>query len=178
MYICTKCNATYNEKINFCRSCGGPVTEVQQQSQQVQEPAEFQQSAQSQYINTPEYNPAPSYNPYGAAPYSPYAAPASASKAPAILGMVFGIINVFITMFMFMGILSEINSYYGCEFEEALIIFSVFSVFILPLAIVGLIMSFKSTPGSGKGMAIAGRITGFIAIGLYMISFFMVMACA
>ncbi len=159
MYICKNCGQTYQSPVNFCGSCGGQVTEAQEAVQ-------------------PEYTA-----PVNSAPYT-YANPTPAptgSKGPAIVGLIFGILAM-IFSFISIGIasmaLDEADSYYyyyhGLDSlrEEAFAILGVFSIFVLPFIIVGLVTSLRKS--SLKGVAITGRITSFIGLGMWILSFLMV----
>ena len=55
--------------------------------------------------------------------------------------------------------------------EEAMAFFWIYSIFVLPFMIVGLIMSFKDC-GSLRGMSLAGKITSFITAGIWALTFF------
>lgn len=101
-------------------------------------------------------NPAPSYN---------YAAPVGGSKVPSIIGMIFGITAIFFAFYqlIFTGVIA---SEFG---DDAFVPFFVFSVFVLPFSIVGLIMSFKGG-NTLRGMSITGKITSFISLGIWFLS--------
>ena len=147
MYICKNCKKTFDTPVQYCNVCGGAVE-----------------------------NQPTGYNSFST-PVT-YGAPATGSKAPSIIGMIFGILNMILSFVLIAPIAETVDNYYASyAFDEMLAYFFVFSIFMLPLAIVGLILSFKSNAG-GKGMAIAGRITGFIALAIYLISFAMIMSVA
>ena len=169
MYTCKTCGQTYSDPVKFCGKCGGDQFEAQQQGG-------YQQPAYGASYSNPA--PAPSYS--YAAP-----APATASKAPAIVGMIFGIITL-ILAFVCIGFASEYSEladraysyyyYYGPSKsairEAGYGALGVLSIFTVPSLIVGLVMSFKQ---SGiKAMSIVGRITSFVGLGLYIISFIII----
>ena len=144
MYVCKNCGQTYSEPVKFCGKCGGDSFE-----------------AQMAYAPQPEYvNPAPTYS-YVAS------APAGRSKAPAIVGMIFGISSM---IFSFYHMLLTFILLDEEGVDDALSFFWALSVFVLPFMIVGLIMSFKDC-GSLKGMSITGRVTCFISLGMWLIGF-------
>lgn len=158
MYICKNCGASYAEHVTFCAQCGSNLMMFQQ--------------------DTP-----PAYNPYGTtAPSSTsyYAAPvpASENKVPAILSLVFGSIAVLISFYL-MIFLAELASYPFAYYasDSALGAFFGCGIFIIPGAILGLVMSGKTN--ALKGMSIAGKITSIVALALLGISFFiMIGICA
>ncbi|MBQ4631390.1 MAG: DUF4190 domain-containing protein [Clostridia bacterium] len=200
MYICTKCNQTYSTPAKFCSQCGGEVVE---------------------HASAPE----PEFKEYSAPSYS---APVYAdtlepkrSKAPAIMGMIFGIWALICAFVMLICMIatsigSEVadevdsrsisvstvesltydedysyNGYHDYDdydydydyddyddinmsADEAVdtvgnVFMVVFSILILPFLIIGLILSFIAK--NGRGMALAGKITGFIAVAVYAIAF-------
>ena len=164
MYICKTCGQTYSDPVKFCGKCGSDSFESQQQA-----------------YNAAYSNPAPTPSYTYAAP-----APATASKAPAIVGMIFGIITL-ILAFICIGFASEyadeakhIYSYYSYYYrpskaairEAGFGALGVLSIFTIPSLIVGLVMSFKQ---SGiKAMSIVGKVTSFVGLGLYLISFIII----
>ena len=168
MYTCKNCGQTYSDPVKFCGKCGGDSFETQQQGG-------FQQ---------PDYgasygNPTPAYT-YAA----PTPAPATASKAPAIIGMIFGIITL-IFSFICIGVSAEaldladrVYYFYGPSKsairEAAYASLGILSVFTIPSLIVGLVMSFKQS--AIKAMSIVGKVTSFVGLGLYVIAFIMVMS--
>ncbi len=147
MYVCKTCGQTYSEPVKFCGKCGGD-------------------SFDSNGYTSSEYsaygNPAPTYT-YASSP-----APAGGSKVPSIVGMACGISAAFLAFYMFIMCASMASSYYFAD--EAFASFFGFSFFVVPLSIVGLVMSFKGGEVL-KGMTIAGKVTSFVAIGLCGISF-------
>lgn len=159
MYICKNCGASYAEHVAFCAQCGSNLMMFQQ--------------------DTP-----PAYNPYeapdaSASAYS-YAAPAptSENKVPAILSLVFGAIAAFISLYLFVYLVELAGYSYSYYFDEAALgAFFGCSVFLVPGAILGMIMSGKTN--ALKGMSIAGKISSICALGLLGISFFiMIGICA
>ena len=151
MYICKSCGQTYSEPVKFCGKCGSDSFEAS--------------------IETPAYEANPAYsNPAPAYSYAP--TPESGSKAPSIVGMVLGIVATFLALIM-TGFIGElVDSYYSRYYsDEIFVSFIVWSFFVLPFAIVGLIMSFKKS--SLKAMSIVGKITSFVSLGLWLISFLM-----
>ena len=86
--------------------------------------------------------------------------------------MVLGIVATFLALIM-TGFIGElVDSYYSRYYsDEIFVSFIVWSFFVLPFAIVGLIMSFKKS--SLKAMSIVGKITSFVSLGLWLISFLM-----
>lgn len=157
MYICKNCGQSYPEPVNFCGKCGGNSFDANDYN------------VNNDYNMNAEYspygNPTPAYN------FEPSPAPESESKAPAIVGMACGASAVLIALWMMSICFSYIGSYHSYYYvEETFATLLGCSFFITPLAIVGLIMSFKS--GSAlKGMSIAGKITSFVSIGILGLTF-------
>ena len=166
MYICKNCGQTYTDPVRFCGKCGSNLIEAQMAAPQP-EPIAYAE-------------PAPAYS--YAAPVAP--AP-SASKGPAIVGMIFGIIAAIFSLASVIVASSALDAadsysyyyYYSSYYlsnlrEEAFAVLAVMSIFIVPCIIVGLITSFKK---SGlKALSIVGRITSFVGLALWLISFIMV----
>ena len=167
MYICKNCGTSYAEHVAFCAQCGSNLMMFQQ-------------------------DPQPAYNAYDAAAPAPtptysYEAPttaASDNKVPAILSLVFGAIAAVIALSL-IGVLAEYLSassysyyYYTPSYDsEALGAFFGCSVFIVPGAILGMIMSGKTQ--ALKGMSIAGKISSIVSLGLLGLAFFlMIGVCA
>lgn len=154
MYICRSCGQTYSEPVKFCGKCGNDSFDIPQQS----------------------YAPQPQYNAYSnPTPTYSYAQPATAggSKAPAIIGMIFGIVAVFLGFYQMIVSMALASSRYTAD--EGMAFFWIMSIFVLPLTVVGLVMSFKDC-GSLRGMSIAGRITSFITAGMWVLTFFVCLA--
>ena len=166
MYTCKTCGQTYSDPVRFCGKCGGDSFETQQDG--------YQQPAYDASYSTPT----PSYS--YAAP-----APASVSKAPSIVGMIFGVITL-ILAFICIGFAAEYADladraysyyyYYGPSKsairEAAYASLGILSIFTVPSLIVGLVMSFKQA--GIKAMSIVGRVTSFVGLGLYLISFIII----
>ena len=150
MYICKNCGQSYPEPVNFCGKCGGNSFDTNDYN------------VNNDYNMNAEYspygNPTPAYN------FEPSPAPESESKAPAIVGMACGVSAVLVALQMLMGCMSY---YY---FYDAIMAFFGYSFLVTPLAIVGLIMSFKAG-NALKGMSIAGKITSFVSIGILGLTF-------
>ena len=155
MYICRSCGQTYSEPVKFCGKCGSDSFDTPQQAY----------ATQQQYNTYSNPTPAPSYS------YAP-PAPAGQSKAPAIVGMIFGISSLMFVIYQmfFTFMMLDIEGD-----EEAMIFFWIYSIFVLPFMIVGLVMSFKDC-GSLRGMSITGRITSFITAGIWLLTFFVCLA--
>jgi len=149
MYICRSCGQTYSDPVKFCGKCGSDSFEISQQPY-----------AQQQY--NAYNNPTPTYS------YVTPPAPAGRSKAPAIVGMIFGITSLIFVIYQmfFTFMMLDIEGD-----EEAMAFFWIYSIFVLPLMIVGLVMSFKDC-GSLRGMSLAGKITSFITVGMWALTFF------
>ena len=150
MYICKNCGQTYSDPVNFCGKCGGDSFDS------------------NDYMNTeysPNVNPSPTYT-YASAP-----APASENKAPAIVGMSCGVSAVLLAFYMLITCADLVDGYYYSS-AEAFGLFFGFSFFIVPLTIVGLIMSFKAG-NALKGMSLAGKITSFVSMGILALTFLM-----
>ena len=143
MYICKNCGQTYADPVRFCGKCGSNLIEAQ------------------------GYTPQPEYNPYNNQPqgysYVTPPAPTSANnnKVMPILSMSLGI---FAAVFAFYVLMFATSSRMG--FGS----FFFASMFTIPPAIVGLVMSFKSGAVL-QGMSLAGKITSFAALGMSMFSF-------
>ncbi len=147
MYVCKNCGQTYSEPVKFCGKCGGD-------------------SFDSNEYMAPEYSPYS--NPTPAYTYASSPAPSGGSKAPAIVGMACGISAVFFAFYMLIVCASFADSYY--RIDEAFASFFGFSFFVIPLAIVGLVMSFKAG-NALKGMSIAGKVTSFVSLGIWGLTF-------
>lgn len=160
MYICKNCGASYAEHVAFCAQCGSNLMMFQQDT-------------------PPAYNAYDTAAPTTAPTYSyAAAAPASDNKVPAILSLVFGAIAAFISLYLFIYLVELAGYSYSYYFDEAALgAFFGCSVFLVPGAILGMIMSGKTN--ALKGMSIAGKISSICALGLLGISFFiMIGICA
>lgn len=161
MYICKNCGQTYHGPIKFCGKCGGDSFEVQ-----------MTYTPQSEYIN-----PAPTYS-YVSSPSS-----TSPRSAPAIIGMIFGILALLFAFGAFamamdaLDVADNYHNYYSSRYlsdirYEYLNDLTGLSIIIIPSIIVGLIMSFKRS--AIHAMSIVGRVTSFISVGLWFFAFAMI----
>lgn len=180
MSICKTCGAECPDQAAFCTQCGTPMANESNPETPVAPVYEAPVAPVYEVPAAPTYE-VPTYE----APAYAYAPPVSesGSKAPAILGMIFGISAIILSFILMVGIISAIDTYsyyydhydyYYSITDELMGVILGFSIFLLPCLIVGLVMSFKAKVG--KGMAIAGKITNFIALGMYTISFIMALS--
>jgi len=191
MSICKTCGAECPDQAAFCTQCGTPMANESNPETPVAPVYETPVAPVYEAPVAPVYE-APAAPVYEAPAAPTYEAPAyayappvseSGSKAPAILGMIFGISAIILSFILMVGIISAIDTYsyyydhydyYYSITDELMGVILGFSIFLLPCLIVGLVMSFKAKVG--KGMAIAGKITNFIALGMYTISFIMALS--
>ena len=169
MFICKNCGQTFEAYTNFCSSCGSNVIE----------PYNEAPAGGPGYYAAPGAPAAPTYsapayttNPYSAPMYSaPYGAPAAPSKAPAIIGMIFGLTAILFAISTISNSITFLD--YGDE-EEALIFLFIMSIFQLPSIIVGAVQSFKAR--ALRGMGVVGAITSLISAALWFITFIMILS--
>lgn len=179
MAICRNCGAECLENATFCTQCGTPITEGNLNNTEApvyEAPvAPVYEAPTAPVYEAPVYE-APVYETPTAPAYTytPYVAEASGSKVPAILGMIFGIVAVLLSLPLFVNMIDMVDYSRYYSIDDALGLFFGLSLFIIPAFVLGLIMSFKGT--EPKGMLIAGRITSFVAIGFTAISFFMALS--
>lgn len=163
MYICKNCGTSYKEHVAFCAQCGSNLMM-------------FQQDPQPAYDATAPA-PTPTYS---------YEAPAatSESKVPAILSLAFGAFAAVMVLYLITVLCGYLSAssysyyYYSPSYDsEALGSFFGCSAFIVPGAILGMIMSGKTQ--ALKGMSIAGKISSIVSLGLLGLAFFlMIGVCA
>ena len=151
MYVCKNCGQTHPSPVSFCNRCGSNAIENRAEG-------------------------APSYPTYGTTPTYAYGTPtpSEGSKAPAIIGMVFGFLALIIS-FIMIGAASEISDsmsypFYGSYYDadEIMSMLFAFSIFTLPFSIIGLVMSCKAK--ALRGMGIAGRIINIFSLVLWGIA--------
>ena len=117
MYVCKNCGQTHPSPVSFCNRCGSNAIENRAEG-------------------------APSYSTYGTTPTYSYGTPAPSgggSVAPAIIGMIFSVIGLFISFFM-VGFASELSDSLAYQFYSSYnpgddfgYIFA-FSIFLLPFS--------------------------------------------
>lgn len=203
MFICKNCKAQYNEKVNFCKECGScvivdanadatPQMETAS-AKDVSHPA----SVDSAYtretpFNSPnepdmakEFQPVqngceviPVSKPENSDPVNAVCniPKKGGGKISAIMGMAFGILGLILSFYyiMYAAVFANTVYYYG-EFEEIVIALIIMAIFFLPPTIVGLALSCKPV-SKLRGMALAGKITSIISLGVWALSFFIVLS--
>ena len=166
MFICPYCHSKIEGNVNFCPVCGARLEQPNySQPPSCQPPACGQppQPPQPPYIQ-PMYQQQNYNQPILKQPEQP-------SKAKSIIGMIFGIVGF---VFSLIG-LSEVVTYADSGYlrDEAFSSAMGVLLFILPLAILGLVFSVKSSKeGSGSGMSTVGKVFSIIALAICTLAFF------
>ena len=154
MYICTKCNNTSDEAINYCPICGTKMQEVVLNS--IEPVAPTYAEPQVPAYASPEiyYTPAPIEKP---------------SLAKKIVGMVLSIVSFSMSALTSLYVLMFLLSALDGESDMGIVsmVFTVImAMFILPGSIIGISFSSKARnlgdtskmSGVGKGLGLAGII--------------------
>lgn len=178
MYSCPNCTYQTETEVNFCPLCGSklvnnepapvvaPATEVIQNEpvQPVQPVQPVTYSYQPTPTAQPQYVPQPQYTPQTQGP----------SLAMKIVGMALSIGGFFFAFLAFFGSMSILG------YDEAFSVAFVYSIFSLPLSIIGLIFSIKSSSqGDTSAFSKVGKIFGIIGLALMgFILFVSLVACA
>ncbi len=181
MYSCPNCTYQTEIEVNFCPLCGSklvnnepapvaaPATEViQNEPVQPVEPVQPAQPVTYSYQPTlaaqPQYVPQPQYTPQTQGP----------SLAMKIVGMALSIGGFFFAFLAFFSSMSILG------YDEAFVMAFVYSIFSLPISIIGLIFSIKgSSQGDTSAFSKVGKIFGIIGLALMgFILFVSLVACA
>ncbi|MBQ4631389.1 MAG: hypothetical protein IJB70_10435 [Clostridia bacterium] len=194
MYICDNCKNTYEEKFNFCPNCGEKLSEV---VEEVSEPVVPVDNAEAfaapeplpektevpvsstpaaTFVETFEScsDASPVYHPQVTSHIIPASSAAPATgKATAIVGMVFGILGLILSGYHLLYVAAFLSTVsYAYEAVPIAISMLVVAAFMLPVTIVGIVMSSKPVSRL-RGMALAGKITAFISLGVFALSLFL-----
>lgn len=160
MFICPYCHSQIEGNVNFCPGCGARL----QQPNYSQPPAcPPPQPPQPPYIQ-PMYQQQNYNQPILKQPEQP-------SKAKSIIGMIFGIVGCVFSLIGLSAVVTYADSSYHRDeaFSSAMEVL----FFILPLAILGLVFSIKSSKeGSGSGMSTVGKVFSIIALAICTLVFF------
>ncbi|MBQ4631391.1 MAG: hypothetical protein IJB70_10445 [Clostridia bacterium] len=150
MYICTKCNQSYSTPAKFCAQCGGVVVEKSSVTQN-------------------------SFNDFSASVYGTQhgvSTSPTGSVAPAIVSMILGISSVMLSFILFVAIVDMSDSYLY-DFSDAIPSLMVVTALIVPAIVMGIVLASKAK--AGRGMAVAGKITSFISMGINLLTWFIAM---
>ena len=146
MKICTKCNKTADDNMNFCTFCGNPLTTVQPE-----------QEIKPNTYYTPQQNPYyPAYN---------------LKKPPLGLKITAMVLSILGFVYMIFGFLYTLIGL--VEEDMAFAMAFTFALFFLPLSIVGLSLSAKCiNQGDTSTFSRLGKVFGIIGIILAAVSLF------